>query len=98
MLPGGTPFRGRFRRCRSRLPRYARRPALLRSARTALAARPCPTGRRRLAQSCSGRIRVGEKQLLPLDLVVGDRLLAFGRDQPIDECLAELLLDVLVLL
>src|SRR5262249_56699899 len=40
------------------------------------------------------RVGVGEEQLLTLDLVVGDRLLAFVRDEPVDEGLAQLLLDV----
>src|SRR5262245_20884814 len=33
---------------------------------------------------------VGEEQLLAVDLVVGDRLLPFGRHQPVDEGLAQL--------
>src|SRR5262249_49101864 len=37
------------------------------------------------------------KQLLPIDLVVGDRLLPFGRDQPVDELLAERCLDIRML-
>lgn len=40
---------------------------------------------------------VGEKQLLAVDLVVGDRSLAFGSDQPVDEGLAIGLLDMGVL-
>src|SRR5262245_23488066 len=40
---------------------------------------------------------IGEEQLLPVDLVIGDRLLAFRRDQPVDERLAEILLHVRVL-
>src|SRR5262245_19497558 len=35
---------------------------------------------------------VREEQLVAVDLVIGDRLLAFRRDQPIDEGLAERLL------
>src|SRR5713226_7440427 len=42
-------------------------------------------------------VGVGEEELLPVDLIVGDRLLAGGRDQPVDEGLAELLLHVRVL-
>src|SRR5688572_6399477 len=42
--------------------------------------------------------RVGEKQLLAADPVVGDRLLAPGRDHPVDELLAGLLLHVRMLL
>src|SRR5215467_1719076 len=42
-------------------------------------------------------IGIGEEQLLPVDLVVRDRLLAFGRDEPVDEGLAERLLDVRML-
>ena len=40
---------------------------------------------------------VREEQLLAVDLVVGDRLLAFRRNQPVDEGLAELLLHVRML-
>jgi len=35
---------------------------------------------------------IGVEQLLAVDLVIGDRLLAFGRNQPVDELLAEFLL------
>src|SRR5581483_10546673 len=54
-------------------------------------ARACPASRPRL-------VRVGEEQLLPADLVSRDDLLALGRDQPVDELLAEVLLHVRVLL
>ena len=37
------------------------------------------------------------EQLLAVDLIVGDRLLAFRRHQPIDELLAEVLLYVRML-
>ena len=40
---------------------------------------------------------VGEEELLPADLVVGDRLLPLGRNEPVDELLAEFLLDVRML-
>src|SRR3954469_21762521 len=40
---------------------------------------------------------VREEELLAVDLVVGDRLLALGGDQPVDESLAHLLLDVRML-
>src|SRR6202011_510046 len=37
-------------------------------------------------------LRIGKEQLLAIDLVAGNRGLAFRRDQPIDKCLAEFLL------
>src|SRR5207249_12278502 len=37
---------------------------------------------------------VGIEKLLPVDLVAGDRLLAFGRDHPVDELLAEFLFHI----
>src|SRR5215472_8856118 len=43
------------------------------------------------------RIGVGEEQFLPVDLVVRDRLLTLGRDEPVDEGLAERLLHVRML-
>src|SRR5262249_56057638 len=43
------------------------------------------------------RIGVGEEQFLPVDLVIRDRLLALGRDEPVDEGLAERLLYVWML-
>src|SRR5688572_4379971 len=45
---------------------------------------------------CSFLPGVGEEQLLPADPVVGDRLLPFCRDDPVDEGLRHLLPDVLV--
>jgi hypothetical protein len=39
-------------------------------------------------------IGVGEEELLPVDPVVGDHLLAGGRHQPVNEGLAEVLPDV----
>src|SRR5438552_586527 len=39
--------------------------------------------------SRAGIVRVGEEELLAVDLVVGDRLLAVGRDQPVDQGLPE---------
>src|SRR5512142_955167 len=50
--------------------------------------------RTRRMPSCPRHIGVREEQLLAVDLVVLDHLLAGGRDQPVDEGLAELLLDV----
>src|SRR5258708_2355312 len=47
--------------------------------------------------SRSGNGGVGEEQLLAVDLVVGDRLLALGRDEPVDEGLAQLVLHVRML-
>src|ERR1044072_5942167 len=44
------------------------------------------------------RRRIWEEQLLPVYLVVGDRLLAVGRDEPVDELLAVFLLHVRALL
>jgi hypothetical protein len=41
--------------------------------------------------------RVGKKELRAIDLVFGDRFLPFGRNNPVDECLAHLLLDVRML-
>src|SRR5207248_3180410 len=35
-------------------------------------------------------VRVGKEQLLAVDLVTGDRSLAFRRDQPIDELLTQI--------
>src|SRR5690242_1466662 len=45
------------------------------------------------------RIRAGvwKEQLLPVDLVRGDRVLSFARNQPIDELLPEVALDVRML-
>src|SRR5215472_5870524 len=43
------------------------------------------------------RIGIGEEQFLPVDLVIRDRLLTLGRDEPVDEGLAESLLDVRML-
>src|SRR5262249_40006959 len=34
------------------------------------------------------RIGIGEEHFPPVDLVIRDRLLALGRDEPVDECLA----------
>src|SRR5262249_48486356 len=42
-------------------------------------------------------IGIGEEQFLPVDLVIRDRLLALGRDEPADEGLAERLLYVRML-
>src|SRR5215510_3106280 len=42
-------------------------------------------------------IGIGEEQLLPVDPVIRDRLLALGRDEPVDEGLAEHLLYVRML-
>src|SRR5262245_42074499 len=42
-------------------------------------------------------IGIGEEQFLPVDLVIRDRLLALGRDEPVDEGLAERLLYVRML-
>src|SRR5438874_7048366 len=53
---------------------------------------------RRPARSCIRIRRVGIEELLAVDLVVGDRLLAGRRDDPVDELLAELALDVRVFL
>src|SRR5215467_4260543 len=44
--------------------------------------------------SCPRCIGIGEKQLLPVDLVIRDRLLPFGRNEPVDEGLAEVLLHI----
>ena len=55
---------------------------------------------RRSRETASSRPRHGgvrEEQLIAVDLVVGDRLLAFRRDQPVDKLLAEILLHVRVL-
>src|SRR5690348_1670590 len=49
------------------------------------------------AASRPRRIGIGEEQFLPVDLVVRDRLLALGREQPVDEGLAERLLYVRML-
>src|SRR5262245_44216389 len=51
----------------------------------------------RSAISRPRRIGIVEEQFLPVDLVIRDRLLAFGRDEPVDEGLAERLLDVRML-
>src|SRR3982074_1467026 len=47
--------------------------------------------------SCAGLPCVGKKELLAIDLVLGYRFLAFGRDHPVDEHLAEILLDARML-
>src|SRR6266704_6366617 len=49
------------------------------------------------AASRPRRIGIGEEQFLPVDLVIRDRLLALGRDEPVDEGLAERLLYVRML-
>src|SRR5215468_10188738 len=41
--------------------------------------------------------RIGEEELLSVDLVVGDRLLAFRGHQPVDEGLAEVLFHMRML-
>src|SRR5215475_11627926 len=49
----------------------------------------------RLLEAAASRPRyigIGEEQFLPVDLVIRDRLLALGRDEPVDEGLAERLL------
>src|SRR5262249_53068845 len=48
-------------------------------------------------RSCASLVCIREEQLLAADLVTGDRLLSFWRDEPIDERLPEVLLDVRVL-
>src|SRR6185437_16852603 len=52
-----------------------------------------------LLPHASGAVIVGVriKQLLAIDLVVGDRFLSFGRHQPVDELLPEVFLDVRML-
>jgi Cytochrome c2 len=45
-----------------------------------------------VARSSPLLLRIGKEQLLAIDLVAGDRGLAFRRDQPIDKRLAELFL------
>src|SRR5262249_54153617 len=42
-------------------------------------------------------IGIGEEQLLPVDLVIRNRLLALGRDEPVDEGLSERVLYVRML-
>src|SRR4051812_5601672 len=42
-------------------------------------------------------LRIRKEQLLAADLVVGDRFLSGGRDDPVDECLAELRLHARML-
>src|ERR1700682_1423321 len=37
--------------------------------------------------SCAGLPRIGEEELLALDLVLGNGFLALGRDHPVDESL-----------
>src|SRR5262245_30553241 len=44
-----------------------------------------------------GHTGIGEEQFLSVDLVIRDRLLALGRDEPVDEGLAERLLYVRML-
>src|SRR5262249_18460804 len=51
----------------------------------AVALRPPPTG-------------IGAEQFLPVDLVIRDRFLPLGRDEPVDEGLAERLLYVRMVL
>src|SRR2546421_4285406 len=47
--------------------------------------------------SRAGLHRVGKEKLRAVDFVVGDRFLAFGRNHPVHEHLAKLLLDARVL-
>src|SRR5262249_36074631 len=47
--------------------------------------------------SCPRRVGVGEEQLLAVDLVGGNRFLAFVGNEPVDEGLAQILLDVRML-
>src|SRR3954447_3031123 len=44
--------------------------------------------------SAARLVRIGEEQLLSVDLVSGDRRLPVRRDQPVDEVLPQFLLDV----
>src|SRR5690606_30439986 len=52
----------------------------------------------RTPSSALAALRVGEEQLLAVQLEVGDRLLALVRDHPVDELLAQLLFHVRMLL
>src|SRR5262249_1841535 len=56
------------------------------TAGTAIVAAARVTARR--ASIPPRRIGIGEEQFPPVDLVIRDRLLALGRDEPVDECLA----------
>src|SRR5712671_6841694 len=47
------------------------------------------TVRKEISRSGPLLLRVGKEQLLAIDLIAGDRRLAFRRDEPIDERLPE---------
>src|SRR5262249_55180504 len=83
-----SPQSGRCAGCR----RHGAKPARMR-AQARLLSSP-PEWQRGGQASCPRCIGIGEKQLLPVDLVIRDRLLPFGRNEPVDEGLAEVLLYI----